>query len=98
MDRNIFRRCLIHPAEHQKEIPEIDPDLNAVGVVLTIFGRVDELDLGRSGLGHSLQRNTWVEAGCIRATVNEPFISARSNLQIFTILEQPVLLFPRRME
>lgn len=39
-------RALLHGAEDEKEIPDIDADLHAVGVRLAVFGRLNELNIG----------------------------------------------------
>lgn len=57
VDRHAVRRRLIHPAEHQKEIPQVDPNLHTVGVVLAVLRGVDELDLGSRWLRHDFQRS-----------------------------------------
>jgi len=49
---NIYdiRGILGDQAEHEEEIPEIRPDLDAVGVALAIIGAVNKMDFG-SGIG-----------------------------------------------
>ena len=45
VDRDVIRRRLVHPAEHQEEVPQVHADLHAVGIVLAILRGVDELNL-----------------------------------------------------
>src|ERR1035437_9824869 len=58
VDSGVFRRGLVHAAEQKKEIPQIHPHLDAVGVVLPVVGCVNQLNLGRGGLNHTLQGST----------------------------------------
>src|SRR5579884_2502526 len=44
VDLHVLRRGLVHSAEHKEEIPQIDADLNAVGVALTVVPGIGELD------------------------------------------------------
>src|SRR5260370_42608423 len=46
---NVIRSNLVHPAKQKEKIPEIHAHLDAIGVVLTILGRIDQLNRG-SGL------------------------------------------------
>ena len=51
--RQVLRRALADAAEQQKEVPEVHPHLDAVGVVLAVFGRLDQLNFWR-GWSHGL--------------------------------------------
>jgi hypothetical protein len=55
LDLHAFLRGLVDMAEHQKEIPEIHPDLHAVGVAFAVIGRFLEYN---PGLGRC-HRPTW---------------------------------------
>ena len=46
VDGHIVGGSLVDPAEHEKEIPQIHADLNAVGIVLPVLGSIDQLNLG----------------------------------------------------
>ena len=39
-------RALLHGAEDEKEVPDIDANLHAVGVRLAVFGRLNKLNIG----------------------------------------------------
>ena len=52
MDGDTVRRGLVDSAEHQEEVPEIDPDLYAVGVILAVFGTIHQLNLSSGLLRH----------------------------------------------
>jgi len=39
-------RALLHGAEDEKEVPDIDANLHAIGVGLAVFGRLNELNIG----------------------------------------------------
>src|SRR5438876_5390435 len=43
---------LLQGTEYQEEIPDVDPHLHAVGVVLAILGSVDQFDVGLSWIRH----------------------------------------------
>src|SRR5262245_57470876 len=49
-DVDLVFAVLLQRAEGEKEIPDADSHLHTVGVILAIFGRVDQIDLrlGRS--------------------------------------------------
>src|SRR5271157_4010484 len=55
VDDDVLRRGLVHAAEQEKEIPQIHPHLDAVGVALPVVGRVNQLNLGGRRLNHSFQ-------------------------------------------
>lgn len=58
VDGHVIRGSLVDPAEHEKEIPKIHADLNAIGIVLPVLGSVNQLNLGRGLLRHTSQRIT----------------------------------------
>ena len=54
LDRDIIGGGLVHQSEEQEKIPEVDTDLDAVGVPFPIICGVVQLDLGRLlRLGHT---------------------------------------------
>ena len=55
LDLHVFLRGLADMAEHQKEVPEIHPDLHAVGIAFAVVGRFLKYD---PGLGRC-HRTTW---------------------------------------
>ena len=57
VDLHLGLALLLQGTEYQKEIPDIHSHLHAVGIVLTIFGRIDELDIGLRWVRHSSQCN-----------------------------------------
>jgi len=58
VNRDVVRCRLIDAAEHEEEVPKIDSDLYAVGIILAVFGGVDQLNLGCCRLSHRLQGTT----------------------------------------
>jgi hypothetical protein len=58
VDCHVVSGSLVDPPEHQKEVPQIHAYLNAVGVVLPVLRAINQLNLGRGLLRHTLQRIT----------------------------------------
>jgi hypothetical protein len=58
MNLNVVGGRLINFAERQKEIPQVDPHLNAIGVIFAIVRGLHQLDPGSCGLSHRLQSST----------------------------------------
>src|SRR5208282_2629031 len=54
-------RALLHRPENQEEIPDIHPDLHAVGVGLAIIGGLYELHIRLVRCNHVSQCNAWAE-------------------------------------
>ncbi len=50
---NLIFGLLLHGAEHQKEVPDVDPDLYAVGVGFAIVGSVDDGEIRLCGNDHT---------------------------------------------
>ena len=46
LDVNVVRSGLVDVAEHEEEIPEVNPNLNAVGVAFAVIGSFFEDDPG----------------------------------------------------
>src|SRR5437899_1095927 len=61
LDRHLIRRGLVHHAEEQKEVPEIDPDLHTIGVALAIVGGVGEVDLRRLRRHRPIRYQEWLQ-------------------------------------
>jgi len=51
LDLHVFGRGLVERTEHEEKVPEVDADLDAVGVALTVVGSFFEHDAGL-GLSH----------------------------------------------
>jgi len=45
LDLDLGLALLLHGSEDQEEIPNVDSDLHAIGVVLAILGGIDEFDV-----------------------------------------------------
>lgn len=49
---HLIRRGLGDAAEHEEEVPQVQPDLHAIGIILTIFGGADQMNLWGGLLSH----------------------------------------------
>src|SRR6516164_7065375 len=50
---HLILRLLLHGPEHQKEVPNVDPHLHAVGVGLTIISSTDDVEVRLRGNNHN---------------------------------------------
>jgi len=55
LNRHTFRSSLIHSAEQQQEVPQVDAYLNAVGIIFPVVRRLRQLNFGSRRLSHSYQ-------------------------------------------
>ncbi len=52
LDVHLLRHGLIHQAEQQQKIPQIHPDLHAVGIALAVIGAIYQVDFRLRLLAH----------------------------------------------
>jgi len=52
LDLDLGFGLLLHSSENKEEVPHVDSDLDAVGVVLTIIRGIRQLHVGLSWVGH----------------------------------------------
>ena len=49
---HLIFRVLLHGAEHEEKVPDIHSHLHAVGVSLSIFGSIDDVEIWLRGIHH----------------------------------------------
>src|SRR6266567_1892058 len=52
---DLIFRLLLHGAEHEKEVPNIDPHLHTVGISLAILSGIDDAEIRLRGDNHGKQ-------------------------------------------
>jgi len=80
LDFDLRLALLEQSAENEEEIPDVDADLHAVGVVLAVVGSVGQLDGGLGWICHRAQSVAGFAGGAKLASRVPSFRSQRSVL------------------